>query len=78
MIPHKHMYILDSYSKYGTIVCHADNRSYYPVSLFERENGLCEFENVTVFELLDESYQRISQIASKLLPFQNRCSERMN
>lgn len=64
------MNISGSYTKYGTIVCRADNSSYYPVSLFERENGLCEFENATNFELLDESYPKISKIASKSTNFQ--------
>lgn len=53
-------------AKFGVVVCtDSKNNTYYPISMFALEDGLCSFNNLTELELLEPSYNQLQLIISK-------------
>ncbi|XP_031617390.1 serine protease nudel-like isoform X2 [Contarinia nasturtii] len=50
-------------SKYGLVFCRSEqNNTYYPISIFSHDDGLCTFNNLTQIQPLEYSYRSIESI----------------
>lgn len=53
-------------AKFGVVVCtDSKNSTYYPISMFALENGLCTFNDSTELEILEPSYNQLQLMISK-------------
>lgn len=61
-------------ANYGAIVCKSEkDNTYYPISFFASDDGLCLLNNLTQLELLKPNHRDIQAILGKLhlIPFLN-------